>query len=72
MDDELNDLIIDLSEMIQEDCFFAISSNGDMYKMKALGFSDEISRSLASAMFAVPELANMVRSALQRYDVLQN
>jgi hypothetical protein len=71
-EDEINDMIIELAEMIREESFFAISSTGDRYNMKALGESSDISDSMASAMFAIPQLAMTILSAVRKYNALQN
>ena len=65
--DEITDMIIELSEMIREDAFFAISISDQQYHMKALGLSGDISDAIASAMFADDNVADMIRDALQKY-----
>ena len=65
--DEITDMIIELSEMIREDAFFAISICDQQYHMKALGLSGDISDAIASAMFADNNVADMIRDALQKY-----
>jgi predicted amino acid dehydrogenase len=66
-ENEINDLVIELAEMLRDEAFFAISINGSRYSAKVIGYSGDISDAVASAMFADPEVAEMITDSVQKY-----